>query len=288
MELTALGGAATIALVSAIFFLLVVKGFSAFTRTTASTRFPESIMLEAAQRYRDEIAKQGQEQSVYLASGLVFTVIFSVSYLLPPEGMFDDVPRWQLIVVLVLLAVAAAFVLYKLVQTIVARRRLLFIRDANMATGHSLQKLTSNNNRVFHDVPCDGGTIDNVIVGLQGIYTVSVIARKPGKVNLARLKGDQLLFASDKEAISVARSGTKTAKLAREIRKVTGRDIRIRAVIAVPGWEVDSQESTEYLLVNERNLAMLTGWKEQKDYLMNEDVEAVQMLLAERCTRFRS
>jgi hypothetical protein len=116
---------------------------------------------------------------------------------------------------------------------------------------------------------------------------VSVIARQPGKDNRARLQDDQLMFAPDKEIVSVSRSGTKSAELAREIRKVTGHDIRVRSVVAIPGWEVESQGSAEYLVVNERNLAMLTGWKDQEDYLMNEDVEAVHKLLTEYCTRFR-
>ncbi len=286
MDLTVLGGATTIALASAIIFLFVVKSWTAFTETTGTTCFPDSIMREAAQRYRDEHARLGRDQSVYLASTLVFMVIFCVLYLLPPEGMFEIVPKWQLIVVLVLLALGAGFVVYRLVVILIARRRLLFVRDANMATGHSLQKLTSNQNRVFHDVPCSGGPIDHVIVGLHGVYVVSVVARKAGKDNRARLKGDQLVFANSKEAVSIAKSGEKTALLAKELRGATGHDIRVRSVIAIPGWEIDSQESGDYLAVNERNLAMLTGWKDQKDYLLNEDVEAIHRLLTERCMRF--
>lgn len=287
MNLTALSGAVTIALASAIIFLIVFRFWTAFAQTTGKTRFPNSIMLEAAQRFRDEHARLGRDQSVYLISALVFTVVFSVFYLLPPEGMFDNVPQWQLIVILVILALGAGFILYRLTRISVSRRRLLFVRDANMATGHALQKLTSNMTRVFHDVKCHSGTIDNVVVGLHGVYTVSVIARKPGKSNRARLKGDQLAFANDKEPISVQRSGEKSGQLAKELRKLTGHDIRVRPVIAIPGWEIELQESAEYLAVNERNIAMLTGWKDQKDYLMNEDVEKIHKMLTERCTRFK-
>ena len=287
MDLIALSGAATIALVGAILFLVIIRSWNAFTHATTTTRFPKSIMQEAAQRFRDEHEKLGREQSVYLISALVFLIIFCVTYVLPTEDLFENVPRWQSFVVLGLLVVSAGFLLFRIIKILVARRKLLFIRDASMATGHALQKLTSNRNRVFHDVPCQSGTIDNVIVGLHGIYTVSVIARQPGKDNRARLQDDQLMFAPDKEIVSVSRSGTKSAELAREIRKVTGHDIRVRSVISIPGWEVESQGSAEYLVVNERNLAMLTGWKDQEDYLMNEDVEAVHKLLTEYCTRFR-
>jgi hypothetical protein len=286
MELSSLSGAATIALASTIIFLLVLKSWHAFAQTVTTTRFPNSIMLEAAQRFRDELDRLGREQSVYLISGLVFAVIFFVFYLLPPIGLFDELPAWQLYLLLTIFAIAAAYTSFRLFRIAVARRRLALVRDANMATGHALQKLTFNRNRVFHDVRCQAGIIDNVIVGLHGIYTVSVISRKPGRNNRVRLNGDMLSFAPGKEAVSVSRSGAKSAQLARELRKIVNHDVRVRSVISVPGWEVESQQSDEYLVVNERNVSMLTGWKDQADFLMNEDVEAIQKLLTKRCTRF--
>ena len=287
MDVTAFSGAAVIALSSATIFMLVVRSWSAFSETVTSTRFPNSIMLEAAQRFRDEITRLGRDQSVYLATGLVFTVIFCLTYLLPPIGIFGDVPWWQLAIVLLLLLLAGGYLVYRLWQTIVARRRLMFVRDANMATGHALQHLPGNSNRVFHDVSCNGCVLDHVIVGMHGIYSVSVVARKPGKDNRVRLKGDQLLFAPGSETIPVGASAKKSKQLANELRKVLTRNIHIRSVIAVPGWEIDHQESSEYLLVNERNLAMVTGWKDQNDYLLNEEVDAVQEELTSRCKRFR-
>jgi hypothetical protein len=286
MNLVTLSGAVTIALASTIVFLLVVRFWQAIAHSAAISRFPRSIMREAAQRFRDDLERLGREQSVYLTSALVFTVIFSVSYLLPPKGMFDELPQWQLIITLVLCVLAAGYTGYRVVRIIFARRHLAFVLDANMATGHALQKLTVNQNRVFHDVPCQAGIIDNVVVGLHGIYAVSVIARKPGKDNRVRLQGDALTFAPGKESLPVSRSGAKSVQLEREFRKLLGHKVRVRSVIAVPGWEIDSQASDEYLVVNERNLAMLSGWKEQKDYLMNEDVASIQKLLTERCTRF--
>jgi len=288
MDLTAFGGAATVALTCAVIFLLIVRSYSAFTQTIASTAFPNSIMLEAAQRFRNDIEQLGKDQSTYLATGLVFAVIFVITYLLPPVELFVDTPTWLLVVEILLLLLAAGYIVYRLMGIVVARQRLVLIRDANMATGHALQRLTTNSSRVFHDVQCEGGVIDHVIVGLHGIYTVSVITRKPGKDNRARLKGDQLMFAPGGEPVSVARSGEKSEQLARELAGVIGHKIHLRPVICIPGWEIDRQQSDEYLVVNERNIAMLTGWKDQNDYLLNEEVDAVQRELTKRCTRFRN
>jgi len=287
MSLAALSGAATIALASTILFLLIVKTWHVLTQSVvATTRFPHSIMFEAAQRFRDELERLGREQSVYLIAALVFAVIFAITYLLPPQGMFEDLPQWQLILVLVLFGAAALYTIYRLLHIVIAKRRLAFVRDANMATGHALQKLTANQNRVFHDVPCGTGVLDNVVVGLHGIYAISVIARKPGKDNRVRLRGDELSFAPGNATMSVSRSGTKSGRLAKEIRKLLNHDVRVRSVVVVPGWEIESQVSDEFLVVNERNLAMLSGWKDQKDFLLNEDVDTVQKMLTERCTRF--
>jgi hypothetical protein len=170
---------------------------------------------------------------------------------------------------------------------VVAKRRLAFIRDANMATGHSLQNLTSNQNRVFHDVSCGSQTIDNVVVGLQGIYAISVIARIPGKDNRVRLRGDELSFAPGTECMSVSRSGVKSRQLAKEIGELLNQEVRVRSVIVVPGWEIESQVSDDYLIVNERSVVMLNGWKDERDFLMTEDVAKIQNMMTNRCTRFR-
>lgn len=287
MSLAALSGATTIAFASTIVFLLIVKSWHVLAQSVgAKTRFPNSIMLEAAQRFRDELERLGREQSLFLIAALVFSVIFAINYLLSPLAMFEDLPQWQLLLVLVLFAAAALYTAYRLINIVIAKRRLVFIRDANMATGHALQKLTANQNRVFHDVRCGAGIIDNVVVGRHGIYTISVIARKPGKINTVSLHGDKLTFAPGDVSLSVARSGAKSGQLAKEIGKLLKHNVRVRSVVVVPGWEVDSQTSEAYLIVNERNLTMLSGWKDQNDYLMNEDVDLVQKMLTRRCTRF--
>lgn len=288
MSLVALSGPTTIALVSTFVFLLIIKSWHVIAHSVGTTtRFPNSIMLEAAQRFRDELERLGREQSLFLIAGLVFSVIFVITYLLPPQGMFEDLPQWQLILVLVLFGAAALYTAYRLIHIIIAKRRLAYIRDANMATGHALQKLNANQNRVFHDVRCGAGVIDNVVVGRNGVYTISVIARKPGKENVVNLRGDRLIFAPGNLSMSVARSGMKSGELAREIGKLLKHEVRVRTVVVVPGWEVEAQASEAYLAVNERNLTMLSGWKDPNDFLMNEDVDKVQKMLTERCTRFK-
>jgi hypothetical protein len=287
MSLATLSGATTIALASTIIFLLIVKSWQVISQSVVATSgFSNSIMLEAAQRYRDELERLGRQQSIYLIAALVFSVIFAITYLFPPQGMFEDLPKWQLILVLALFAAAAVYTPYRLISILLKKRRLAFVRDANMATGHALQKLNANQNRLFHDVPCGAGVIDNVVVGRHGIYAINVIARKPGKDNTVSLRGDKLTFAPGNLSMSVARIGVKAEQFAKAIGKLLKHTVRVRCVIVIPGWEVESQTSEAYLAVNERNITMLTGWKDPKDFLMNEEVDVVQKHLTQRCIRF--
>lgn len=287
MNLEAISVAGSIALVFALAFVLLAKSWHLISKSVgANGSFRGSIMLEAAQRFRDELDGLTRRLHVYLTTGLLFAVIFTVSYLLRAEEHFRGLPHWQLLLVQVLIVAVASYSCYRLVSVVLARRRTQFVTDAAIAAGHGLLKLSANRNRVFHDVPCGGGVIDNVIVGLHGVYCVHVVARRPGRDRRVRLNGDVLHFAPGKCSLSLAEFGERTKQLEREFRQVLKHELRVRSVVAVPGWEIDAQSSDEYLIVNERNLAMLRGWKDQNDYLLNEDVDKLQGLLTDRCTRF--
>ena len=51
------------------------------------------------------------------------------------------------------------------------------------------------------------------------------------------------------------------------------------------GWQAEIQNSDACLLVNERTLPMIRGWKKESDYLMDEDVDALQDYLTTNCRR---
>jgi hypothetical protein len=245
------------------------------------SNFPNSIMIEAAQRFRDQLEQLKGEQALYLTLTLMFFVTFGIAVVLRPQDTYGALPNWQNILVLTIVVLGAAYGLYRFVRVVTERRRVAFVRDANIAVGHSLQRQSNNQSRVFHEVQSPVGVIDNVVVGPHGIYVVTVIARRPGKDNRVRLKEEVLSFAPGKVSCSIAFAGQQASQLTKLLQKQIGYKVRVRSVIAVPGWEIESQTSECYLVVNERNLAMMRGWKDEKDYLMNEDVEAIHKYLTD-------
>ena len=286
MDIEAISGAATVALASTIVFLLVAKSWAALNRSVGSTpNFAESIMHEAAQRFRDELERLSASQAIYLSGTLVFLVLFAAAYVLQARSLFDGYPAWQLWLQIGFLALAAVFAAWRLVRTILARRQVKFVRDANVAVGHQLQQISTGANRVFHDVATSAGMVDHVIVGQMGVYAINVVARRSSRNGSARFNNNSIQFSNSDTHVPVVGVTAGAVRLEKEISRLVGHKVRVRSVIAVPGWDIGQQSSDKHLLVNERTIPMLRGWRDQSDYLMNEDVDALQKELTARCRR---
>jgi hypothetical protein len=287
MDLELLGGAAAVALASTLLFVLIAMSWQVVSSAFAARpKFRANTMFEAAQRFRDQVDKLQHRQSFFLATGLVFAVFFTVTMVLRPQDLIGAPPVWQIALLFLVLFVATAYGAYRLVSVMRWRRRLAYVRDACIAVGHGLQRLSAHHNRVFYDVPCGNSVMDNVLVGSRGIYAVYVVARHPVKDNRVRLDGDKLSFAPGNVSMSLSEFVRRSDQFARECRRLLQHEVTVRSVIAVPGWEVDFQSRDRFLVVNERHLSMIGGWKDPKDYLLDEDVTAIQDMLSERCSRY--
>jgi hypothetical protein len=280
MDIESFSGAATVALASTIVFVLIMKSWQIISRTVSSTpSFSDSITREAAQRFRDEFDRLSASQSTYLSAGLVFVVLFISAYVLNAERLYAGYPIWQLHLFLAVLALGGLLALVRLVQTFITRHQVKLLRDANIAIGHQLQRISTGFGRVYYDVETSAGIIDHIIIGQNGAYAINVFAQRPAKNGSVDLENNNLVFSPSDKSLSILQTGKCTAALEREFRRLLDHRVRVRSVIAVPGWQVHEQSSEEHLLVNDRSLPMLRGWKDQADYLMNEDVDALHDML---------
>ena len=284
MDIQAVSGAATVAVACAIVFLIAAKSWHLLANVfSGHPNFADSIMSEAAQRFRDELKRLSRTQSSYLGAALVFIVIYVSAIAFQGPELFVGYPEWQLYVLLAALASAALFALYCLIRTVISWRSVRFMRDANVAIGHQLQRIAAAHGRAYHDVPTSAGVVDHVMVGHGGIYAINVVAKRHLKKASARIDGNDLYFSNSDKTLSIVDAVATTTRLQKEFRKITGKNIRVRSVIAVPGWNITDQTGNEHLLVNERTLPMISGWKDHSDNLMNEDVAALQRDLTDRC-----
>lgn len=286
MTIEAISGAATVALTSTILFLLIAKSWSALSRTVGGVpTFADSIMRESAQRFRDELDRLSSSQSIYLGSALVFAVLFTAAYILQAEQLFVGYPDWQLYIQLGFLLMAVGFASLHLCKTAIARRQVKFLQDATIAIGHQLRQISNGTAQVFHDVGTSAGVVDHVLISETGIYAISVVARRASGDASVCLRGNALQFSNTGSNESIVDIAARVRRLEKEFGEILGHKVRVRSVIAVPGWEIVEQANGDHLLVNERNIGMLSGWRDNSDLLMNEDVDAIKQKLTERCRR---
>ena len=284
MDIQAVSGAATVAIVCAFVFLLAAKSWQLISGAlSGSPNFADSIMSEAAQRFRDELSQLSRAQSTYLGALLVFVVMYGAAMVFKGPELFVGYPEWQLYVLLAALGAAALFAFYRLARTVFAWRSVRFRRDANIAIGHELQRIASTHGRAYHDVASSAGVVDHVLVGQSGVYAINVIARRHLKKGSVYLSGNDMHFSNTEKSLSIVDVIAATKRIEKEFRRLTGKKLKVRSVIAVPGWDIKEQSGNDHLLVNERNLSMISGWKDQRDYLMNDDVDALQKDLTNRC-----
>jgi len=289
MDIESFSGAATIALGSTVVFFLVSRSWHILSRTVGNgPRFAESIMHEAAQRFREEFERLSKLQSTYFSAALVFVVLFAAAYTLNAERLFSGYPAWQLYIFIIALSAGTALAAHRVIRTILARRRVSLLRDANIAIGHQLHRIASGFGRVYHDVETSAGVIDHVIVGPSGVYAINVFVQPSRQDGTVKLEGTEFMFEPGDHSVSIVEPVACINALEREFRRLLDHRVRVRSVLAAPGWQVSARDVEDHLVVNDKSLAMLTGWKDTSDSLMNEDVDALHQLLTTRCSVTRA
>jgi hypothetical protein len=247
--------------------------------------FGEYILLEPGHRVRQNLQNLDRSYYLCLAGLLVYVLLLIVAFALPSMPLSYEASALVWLTLSMVLAMVSFILPFRIVKLKRARSRLAFRRTASIAVGHALQRIASRGYNVYHDVRVGNHVIDNVVIGAKGAYAVNVfvLGNNRSRSGTARLDDLSLVFGKSKTSAPVGISVNRVGGLSKELSKVIGHPIRVRSVIAVPGWNVAATDSDKHLLVNEKNVVMLTGWTDPDTYLMDDDVAQIHDYLATRC-----
>ncbi len=278
--------ALAIALVGSVVFTTVGHAWIVVgTKLQLRNPFPEHVMIEPGHRLRQNLQNLDRSYYRYLSSLLVYGLLLVVAFALQREPLPYAAPVWVWQALSGLVIVVSLFLPFRVLKLKWARSRFEFRRTANIAMGHALQRLASRGYNVYHDVRLGNHVVDNVVIGAKGAYAVNVFVfdKKRNRNGTVRLHDSSLLFGNVKISAPVGVSVNRVSGLSKELSKIIGHPIRVRSVIAVPGWEVTATDSDKHLLVNEKTVVMLTGWTDSDTYLMDNEVVKISDHLAARC-----
>ncbi len=270
INLATIVSAATLAFLLSALTLLLTKIWAVIaSHIKFRQRFRGRILFEAAEELRRQVRLTdalGYRQTTAI---LVFVVCFPTILVLGRRDWWPELPGWGWNALGLALVGAMGYYLHRFILTIRRRLHLAYQRDANIALSHGLLHSTSRGNRVFHSVPVGGHIIDNIVIGANGVYAVSVFAAPRRMAKTVRLKKGQLHFEPGQASVSLAEHRKKVELLARELTPVVGHPVKVLSVIGVPGCQVLPTGSDQDLVVNETSCVMLVGWRVSDAYLMD-------------------
>lgn len=266
-----------------VFWLAARLGLLVAARLPQALPFTGELLAGAGDRDRLRHGELGREIASLLAAVLV-ALIVAVAITLAGAKI---VPAWPMPAWIAAGAAGfalVAFAIYQSIRLAGKRRRARFAWAARGAVGNVLERLNFSGNRVFHEVRVEGAVIDHVVVGRRGVFSINVVPRRlPNKAQRlpAELKNGKLRLAGQLEALPVGDAARNMTLLTGALSRIVGHRVPVRSVLAVPGWDSRPDGKGNHLVLNEKNLVMLTSWNTPDAYLMDEDCATIQAFLHE-------
>jgi len=135
------------------------------------------------------------------------------------------------------------FILYgtNKIKRLKARKRRLYVQyEGQMAVAQEVNRLVPEGYRVYHDFPTDRFHIDHIIVGPQGVFTVTtkVVPRSGYRKNQAMVDGQRIVFDRKSDNRTIAYAAFQASWLAKWLLTATGEALAVQAILTVPGWQM--------------------------------------------------
>jgi Nuclease-related domain len=160
--------------------------------------------------------------------------------------------------------------------------------EGEVAVAQELNQLMRDGAYVFHDVPADGFNIDHVIVGRKGVYAVETKSRmKPNRERGGEdanvfFDGQRLQFPGWSETKPLEQATRQARWLEQWLSNAVGEMVKVRPVLALPGWHIDRQASSDIVFTNGKNATSTFG-KLFHASLSEEMTKRIAHQLEQRC-----
>ena len=151
------------------------------------------------------------------------------------------------------------YCLLDLISLLSLRRSHQLGYEGEIAVGQELNQLMRDGYYVYHDFPAGKFNIDHIVVGNSGVFAVETKARpKPTSTDRkadAKVKYDGrcLRFPNGTDVESLEQTKRHAEWLSKWLRSSVGEAVRVRPVLALPGWFVERVASGGIRVINPKN-----------------------------------
>ena len=161
-----------------------------------------------------------------------------------------------------------AYCLFKLIKLLKLRRSYRLGYEGEIAVGQELNQLMRDGYYVYHDFPAEKFNIDHIVVGASGVFAVETKARlKPTSKDRkadAKVKydGKCLRFPNGTDVEPLEQAKRQAEWLSKWLRSAVGEAVKVRPVVALPGWFVERVASGGIRVINPKNFRSIAKPKD--------------------------
>lgn len=152
-------------------------------------------------------------------------------------------------------AISAGFILYgsNKIKRLKARKRRLYVTyEGQMAVAQEVNRLMPDGYQVYHDFPTDRFHIDHIIVGPNGVFTVTTKVIPYFGRNREKsltLDDQRLIVGKKRDDRTIPHAAFQASWLAKWLLTATGEALSVQSILTVPGWRMKTLRKTSILAV---------------------------------------
>lgn len=160
--------------------------------------------------------------------------------------------------------------------------------EGELAIAQELNLLMRSGAYVFHDFPAEGFNIDHVIISSKGVYAVETKCRMKNNMNRGAVDATvvfdkhMLQFPGRSETEPLEQAVRQARWLEKWLSGAVGESVKVKPVLALPGWKIDRKGRSDIVIISGRNAAAVFE-KLYHDNLSDEMIKRIAHQVEQRC-----
>lgn len=162
-------------------------------------------------------------------------------------------------------------------------------RDGEWATAQLLEPIIAGGGRVLHDIQATGFNIDHVVIAPGGVFAIETKHRlkpttgRPLDNAKVGFDGKALRFPDWTDTTTAEQAAAQARWLSERLSRSTGQAVRVKPVIALPGWYVEVTSRSEVWAMNPKSCKYMLKAPRGEAPLCQETIQRIAFQVEQLC-----
>jgi hypothetical protein len=250
--------------------------------------FTDKFLRSPGDSLNRKIMDISDKVTEHLVMALTASILFYALYM---SSLYSRYVKYSALANMVFIIGGTGFIAYHLIKLIKLanlRRSYRLGYEGEIAVGQELNQLMRDGYYVYHDFPAGKFNIDHIVVGNAGVFAVETKARsKPTSKDrqadaTVKYDGESLKFPKGTDIQCIEQTRRQANWLSGWLASATGEHVRVRPVLALPGWYVERTSSNGIAVINPKNFRSIAKPKDGTT-LSDQKIKRIVHQLEQKC-----